>query len=86
MSRASKEKSDIARAEREVAAQEEKLQDLEEEFRDAVADLRDGFAPEDIELQEIVVRPRKSDIGVEGLALQWVPWRVDSDGVAERAC
>ena len=85
MDKASKEKSDIERAVRDRDAEQEKLETLDAEFREAVAELEDGFRPDELELEEVVVRPRKSDIDVTAPLLIWRPWRVDSRGIAEPA-
>lgn len=37
------------------------------------------------ELEEVTVRPRKTDIEASRPALVWTPWRVDAEGIAERA-
>ena len=81
--RASKQRSDIGRAEENVEAMQEKLANLEAEFDEALEELKEEYAPEALELEELPLRPRKSDIAVETLALVWAPWIVDSDGIAE---
>ena len=70
MSRTSKEKADVARAEREVEAQEQKLADLEEEFRAALEEVKDACRPEELVFDELLVRPRKTDTEVT-LELTW---------------
>ena len=42
-------------------------------------------APDDLELTETIVRPRKSDISIKPLMVAWTPWTVDRDGIAEKA-
>jgi hypothetical protein len=81
--RAAREKGDIARARADVEAQGRKLQELEQQFEEEVAEVRDALSdPADLELQEIQVRPRKSDIAVERVALVWTPWKLGPDGIA----
>ena len=36
--------------------------------------------PADLDLEEVHVRPRKSDISVSRMALAWVPWVTKDDG------
>ena len=81
--RAAREKEDIARAAQEVEVIRNKLEDLERKFREEAARLQSDFGPEDLILQEIRIRPRKTDIRVDDLALVWTPWKVNRDGIAE---
>lgn len=81
--RASRERKDIAQAEAELEAQRQKLEDLEAEFQEAVTGLEAAFDPETLELGEVAIRPRKSDIMVEETLLVWTPWRVGPEGIAE---
>jgi hypothetical protein len=84
--RARREKGDIARARADLEAQGLKLHELEREFADEVAEVRDALSdPTNLELQEIKVRPRKSDIAVERVALVWTPWKLGPEGIAEPA-
>lgn len=81
--RAGRERGDIARAETELEVQLQKLEDLEAEFQDTVNNVEASFDPEGLELEEIAIRPRKSDIIVHDIALTWGPWRVGPKGIAE---
>lgn len=83
--RAAREREDIARAKRRVEELHAKLADLEVEFEDETARLRDEADPELIEIKELPVRPRKSDITIRQVALAWLPFSVGEDGVAEAA-
>jgi hypothetical protein len=85
MGRVGREKEDIARARQEVLVISEKLAVMEEEFRASAADLKTDLAPEDLELTEIIVRPRKGDLSVSPLKLVWTPWKLGPDGLAEPA-
>jgi hypothetical protein len=77
MGRASREKGDIDRARAELEAQRQKLEELERKFEDDVDKLEDDLDPSQLELEELPVRPRKSDISVEQMALLWVPASVE---------
>jgi hypothetical protein len=81
--RAAREKEDINRATQEVKIVQEKLYQMEEEFQEEMDKVKDAYSPEDLELEEIMIRPRKSDIFVTPLSLVWSPWRVGMDGIAE---
>ena len=43
--------------------------------------LRELPDPAALELEEIPIRPRKSDIAVSRLALAWTPWERTENGV-----
>jgi hypothetical protein len=80
--RASREKEDISRAMSELEAQQEKLMELEREFEQEAEAVRDATDPAALELENVDVRPRKSDIAIDRVALVWTPWRVGPEGVA----
>jgi hypothetical protein len=71
--RVAREREDVQRAEEALANVEEEIRalqiEVEEEVRAYLAEREDEVA----ELEEIVVRPRKSDIEVSGLKLAWKP-------------
>ncbi len=83
--RVAREKEDIARAQKEVEIIQQKLVELEEEFREKVAHMQEEFTAEELELEEVKIRPRKGDISVGAIALVWTPWRLDRSGLAEPA-
>jgi hypothetical protein len=83
--RISREKQDVERAKREVLFAQEKLAEMEEDFQAEIAKQGMEFQPEDLSLSEILIRPRKSDMIVERLALIWLPWKVNQDGLVEPA-
>ena len=84
--RVSRQRGDVKQAEEDLAAVEEEHRQLEEEFREATASLQESTSPDSLELTTVEVRPRKSDITVESVCLAWVPWSVDSLGIARLAC
>jgi hypothetical protein len=69
--RAVREREDIARARKEVDRLKAKLAELEETFEEKVEKLKELPAPSEIELEEVSIRPRKSDISVVLMALAW---------------
>ena len=85
-SRAAQQRGDIGRAEEKLDDLKEKLTDLEAKFASDVDQLEDAYRPDSLELDELSVSPRKSDIQVENVALVWLPWRIDAAGVAELMC
>ena len=83
LGRASKERGDVARAEREVEAQREKLEDMEATLAEEIEGIEHALDASAIALEEVAVPPRKSDIEVSVFGLVWTPWRVDGAGIAE---
>ncbi len=81
-SRISKEKGDVARAQRDADDARERLAELEAEFEEEVAELDERPDPAAFELEERPLRPRKSDLAVEPVRLVWTPWAVGADGIA----
>ena len=47
--------------------------------------LTEKLSIENLELEEWRVAPRKSDIDIEDFSICWLPWRIDSSGIAELA-
>lgn len=68
------------RAKVKLKAAVQALDELELKRDTAINELRDEFDPAKIELDEIIIKPRKSDIDVEGAALAWLPWIIDEKG------
>lgn len=83
--RAAEQRADIGRAKADVEALEDDLKELEAEFEKETAELRESFATENIELETLDVRPRKSDLAVGDVLLLWTPWNVDATGIATPA-
>jgi hypothetical protein len=85
MGRAARERGDIARAQESHEALQQALGALEAEFEEALGQLREGTALAETECEELLIRPRKTDLSIERVALAWTPWRVKADGIAEPA-
>lgn len=83
--RASKEKDDIGRAEENLDELQVKYEDLEADFDEQVNELTEKLSVENLDLEELAVTPRKSDIDIEEFSVCWLPWRIDSSGIAEPA-
>lgn len=84
-SRTAKAKSDVRRAREDLAALERKLADLEREFEEKLAEVRAEYDGGPIEVEEITVRPRKTDMSSATVAFAWAPYRVTASGRAEPA-
>ena len=85
LGRASKEKADVERAMRDLEAQKEKLAVLEGDLAEKITEVQEKYNGEDVVVDEIIVRPRKSDLAVSEPVLVWTPWRVGARGVAQPA-
>ncbi len=81
--RSGKEKDDIGRAKDNLEELQTSLRELEQQFDKDVAELKDKLAVNNLEYSELKLGPRKSDISVEDFGICWLPWRVDSSGIAE---
>jgi hypothetical protein len=81
--RAARERGDIARAEERVEKLRERLADLEGEFQEEVASLETAIDTDEVAIEAVNIRPRKSDLEVQPIRLVWTPWRVDDAGIAE---
>jgi hypothetical protein len=73
------ERQDVAREQEQLEALGRELAALEAELAVELDRLRASFDREP-ELEELVIRPRKSDVGVERVALVWVPGGVHAAG------
>ncbi len=82
--RAQKEKQDVARAEESLSLLQEDLAALEEEFQSALEDRSDDFVLEDLEIDDLVVRARKSDIEAGRIYVVWTPWAHEPSGELKR--
>jgi hypothetical protein len=55
---------------------------LEIERDKTLAGLVDKYAPDRVLLEEVVLKPRKTDVEIDRVALVWLPFRIDSSGAA----
>lgn len=76
VSRSLKEKEDIDRAQETVEAMQQQLADLESRFKEETAALEARIDPQTEVLETLRVKPKKTNIRVQLLALAWTPyWR-----------
>jgi hypothetical protein len=71
--RVSKEHSDVANAEADVQAVQGRIAAMNAELEGEIARLEAEFDPASIRIEATPVRPKKTDIQVEDLALVWCP-------------
>jgi hypothetical protein len=73
VSGASKERADVAHAEADVEAIRSQLEALNAELDAEVSRLESEFDPATVAIETVRLKPRKSDIAVEDMALVWMP-------------
>jgi hypothetical protein len=85
VSRSMEQRQDIDRAQDTVAAIQKQMKDLQDQFDAEVAALQSRIDPMSEELQTLAVRPKKTDISVQLLALVWTPYWLNAQGAASQA-
>ncbi len=70
-SRVLKERGDVGRAKEKLAKVEEDIRDLEEELEDKIDDLVEKFDIEEVEIEEYSIKPRKTDVQINEIAIVW---------------
>jgi hypothetical protein len=72
-SRVLKERGDINRAKQRVQKVEDDLRALGDELEDKIDDLMDEFDVENVAIDDFQIKPRRSDIQVNDIAVVWKP-------------
>ena len=70
--RIGKKKADAERAEDNVEVLQQQAEEMAAQFEQEVAPLKAHISPEELEIERRSIRPRKSDIKVDTVALCWV--------------
>ena len=83
--RAARERGDIARATEKLSVLRGQLKDLERKFKDYLDNRAGRIDVEALDIAELRVACRKTDLDIPTLMLVWTPWRVGTDGIAEPA-
>ncbi|MGE5191524.1 MAG: ATP-binding protein [Deltaproteobacteria bacterium] len=79
-SRIGREKQDVTLAQENVQQYEDQLAELDAQFKAETAALDDSVNADKLELEDIVIKPRKADINVTLVALAWIPCALGADG------
>ncbi len=83
--RAMQQSSDVGRAKETVETYKQQLDDLNAQFKEET-DLLSGKIDPTLEtLDSVVIRPKKTDIAVQLVALVWAPYRTNDRGQLEQA-
>ena len=83
--RAASERGDISRAKEKAGVLRTQLKELERTFEDDIEALEGAVNVEDLDVAEMRVTCRKTDLDIQPLIVVWTPWRVGPDGIAEPA-
>jgi hypothetical protein len=85
VARTMQQAEDVGRAKDELAAFERQLKDLQERFSQEAAELQSRIDPQNETFESIIVRPKKTDISVQLIALLWAPYWQDLPGNIKQA-
>jgi hypothetical protein len=80
LGRAAQQRGDVARAQEKLDDLTEQLADLEKQFAREAGEIEAVYQTESLELEPLSVRPRKTDIAAEQIAVVWTPWRAGPGG------
>ena len=58
---------------------------IDQQHQEKLAALQKSFTQSNLQLERTEVKPQKSDIEIDRVALLWMPWRISAAGTAERA-
>lgn len=73
-SRAFQQHRDVAAAEEKVAGIEADIQEMEEDLKADIAALSESFDPSSLELETETLKPTRSNVKVDEVALLWLPY------------
>nr|MCU0715686.1 hypothetical protein [Pirellula sp.] len=80
--RATAQQGDVMRAEETLEELLAAKESLEREAEAAIEEVASQFAPENLVLERIEIPIRKGDTKMKLLAIAWVPWQIDEQGIA----
>jgi hypothetical protein len=75
-----KERMDVARAQETSAAVKQDMAELDERLQADIKSLEATFDPATEELEEVLVKPKSTDITLDLFGLTWMPYRKDAGG------
>jgi len=85
VSRTLKEREDVGGAHESLGSVQARRAAIEAELNAAVEELTATHEPDRLTIETTSVRPRKSDVTIEGVSLVWVPYWVGDGGSARPA-
>jgi hypothetical protein len=78
--RAAEQRQDVGQATENIETLKQQLLDLNEEFETQIAKIQEGSAADDLAFEEVLLKPKKTDITITKVALAWTPWCVTPSG------
>lgn len=81
--RAAKQRSDIGRAKESLKSLQADYEAMEEEFEQEADEIREQLNTDSLVFDELSLAPKKTDISIKQFGVIWLPWKVDSTGIAE---
>jgi hypothetical protein len=85
VSRATEAHTDISRAEETVASLQKQLEELQAQFDQDVQKLESRIDPLTETLETVAISPKKTDITIQVVALVWIPYWKDPQGILSAA-
>jgi hypothetical protein len=79
-SRIRKESMDVDRAKERMQATRLELEDLDARLQEDIAGIEETFDPENEAIQEVLIKPKGTDMTQEFFGLVWMPYRRDARG------
>ena len=79
-SRIRKESMDVKRAEEILESTRIQLEELDQRLQEDIERIEAEFDPENEDIQEVLVKPKSSDMTLEFFGLVWMPYRRDVQG------
>jgi len=73
MGRIGKESQDVTNAEENLQALQQQLQELQSQLEDEIAKIPSNTDVDNLKIDEVTIRPRKTDITIDEIALIWWP-------------
>jgi hypothetical protein len=84
-SRSAQQMGDVGRAKQDLKAYQQQLDDLQAQFDQETAELRASIDPQNETFETVTIRPKKTDITVQLMALLWAPYWQDAQGNTSQA-
>ncbi len=74
------QQSDVGRAKETVSVYQKQLDDLNAQFKEETDAIEEKIDPDTEEFSSVIIKPKKTDIAVQLVALVWAPYRSDAQG------
>lgn len=83
--RSLRERQEVGRAAETVEVVQADLAQVEAELQAETARLQQSYEPDHLAVEELALRPKKSEINVASVALVWMPWYANPNGTLAEA-